>query len=229
MIKLCFVLAAAAFMLMLTGLSPAQQASVPFDELVREDMFNGFDGDEEAFDRALALCERRLAENPNDAEAMVWHGLGQMFRASRAFLAGGREQGIAFSRQAFDEMAKAITIAPDSPAVLLVRGSTLLAFGRDMPGGERPSDYVQIAMGDLEKALEIQKPYFATLSTHARGELLGALADGWSLLDERERSRTFLARITGELPDTKYAAAATARLDNPADRRPLTCLGCHQR
>jgi hypothetical protein len=54
------------------------------------------------------------------------------------------------------------------------------------------------------------------------------LADGWSPLDERERSRTFLARITGELPDTKYPAAATARLDNPADRRPLTCLGCRQ-
>jgi tetratricopeptide (TPR) repeat protein len=227
MTKVNVALAIAGLVLLLTG-ARAQEPAARFDLLVREDMFAGFDGDEDAFDRAIALCERRLAENPNDAEPLVWHGASLMFRAGRAALAGGREQSAAFSRQALGEMARAVALAPDVVGVLVVRGAVLLRAGKEMPDGPVAREYLRIAMGDLEKALRLEQPYFATLSTHGKGELLGALAEGWSRLDETESSRAYLTRLVAELPDTKYAAAAKARLADPADRRAITCVGCHR-
>ena len=228
MIRIHAGLAAAGLALTLAS-SLAQEPPARFDLQVRADMFAGFlDGDEEAFERAIALCERRLAANPDDPEPLVWHGAGLMFRAGRAFAAGGREQGIAFDRQGFDEMNRAVALAPDSVAVLILRGAMLLATAKSMPAGARAREYIRIAMGDFEKALQHQQPFFAKLSTHGRGEMLGALADGWARLDDGEKSRAYLGRLVAELPDSKYAVAARARLDNPADRRPLTCLGCHR-
>jgi tetratricopeptide (TPR) repeat protein len=192
-------------------------------------MFNGFDGDEEAFDRAMALCEQRLAANPDDPEPLVWHGTGLMFRAGRAFMTGGREQGIAFTRQGIEEMNRAVALAPDAVGVLIPRGAVLLGAAKQMPDGARARDYLRIAMGDFEKTLHLQQSYLATLPTHSKGELLGALAEGWARLDEVEKSRGYLSELVKELPDTKYAAAAKTRLANPADRSPLTCLGCHRR
>ncbi|HML13652.1 MAG TPA: hypothetical protein VK456_10120 [Xanthobacteraceae bacterium] len=223
-----YVVAAVAFGLSLT-VSFAQQPTARFDLLVREDMFAGFfDGDEEAFDRAMALCERRLAANPDDPEPLVWHGAGLMFRAGRAFAAGGREQGIAFNRQGLDEMNRAVALAPDKAAVLIPRGAVLLSAGKEMPDGARAREYIRIAVEDFEKALQQQQPFFAKLSMHAKGELLGALADGWSRLGETEKSRVYQRRLIAELPDSKYAVAAKARLENGADRSPMTCLGCHR-
>jgi hypothetical protein len=227
MIRIQVVLAAAALALSLAG-SHAQERAGRFDYLVREDMFNGIEGDEAAFERAMALCEQRLATNPDDPEPLVWHGVGLMFRAGRAFMAGGRDQSIAFGRQGFAEMARAVALAPDNVAVLIPRGAALLATAKEMPDGARAREFLRTAMDDFERALRIQQPYLARLSTHGKGELLGALADGWSRLDDTEKSRVYLRQLIDELSETKYAAAAKARLANPADRSPVTCLGCHR-
>lgn len=208
--------------------SLAQAPSDRFDVQVRADMFDGFEGDEEAFDRAMALCERRLAANPDDPEPLVWHGAGLMFRGGRAFMAGGRDQGIAFTRQGLDEMKRAVALAPDAVGVLIPRAAVLLDAARRMPDGALARDYLRVAVGDFEKALRIQQPYVATRSVHAKGELLGALAEGWSRLGETEKSHAYLRQLIDELPDSKYAAAAKARLANPADRSAMTCLGCHR-
>jgi len=80
-------LALAGCVVFLSSVALSQEASGRFDYLVREDMFKGFEGDIEAFDRAMALCENRLASNPDDAEALVWHGAGLLVRAGAAFRA----------------------------------------------------------------------------------------------------------------------------------------------
>jgi hypothetical protein len=210
------------------AVSHAQERRDRFDYQVRADMFNGFEGDEEAFERAMALCEQRLAANPDDPEPLVWHGVGLMFRAGRAAMAGGRDQSAAFGRQGFAEMARAVSLAPDTVAVLIPRGAVLLAAAKDMPDGPRAREFVRMSMHDFERALKIQQPYLARLSTHGKGELLGGLAEGWTRLDDTEKSRLYLQQLVDELPESKYAAAAKARLANPADRSPVTCLGCHR-
>jgi hypothetical protein len=221
-------LAAGLLVLALSG-SFAQAPTQRFDYLVRGDMFEGFDGDEEAFDRAMALCETRLAANPDDPEPLVWHGIGLMFRAGRAFTAGGRERGVAFERQGLEEMNRAVALAPDAVGVLIPRAAVLLSVAKQMPDGARAREYVRVAVGDFEKSLGLQQSRLATLSIHAKGELLGGLAEGWSRLGETEKSRVYLTRLVSELPDSRYAAAAKMRLENPADRSALTCLGCHRR
>lgn len=227
MITFRIIPAAAMFVLTLAA-ALAQAPADRFDLQVRADMFNGFEGDEEAFDRAMALCEQRLAANPDDPEPLVWHGTGLMFRGGRAFMAGGRDQGIAFTRQGLDEMNRAVALAPEAVGVVIPRGAVLMGAAKEMPDDARAREYVRVAMGDFENALRLQQPYFARLSLHAKGELLGALAEGWARLGETEKSRAYLDQLIAELPDSKYAAAAGARLANPADRSPMTCLGCHR-
>jgi hypothetical protein len=126
MIRISLVLAAVAFVAAL-AVSHAQERAGRFDYLVRADMFYGFEGDEEAFERAMALCEQRLAANPDDPEPLAWHGVGLMFRSVRAAMADGREQAAGFGRQGFAEMARAVALAPDTVGVLIPRGAVLLA------------------------------------------------------------------------------------------------------
>ena len=98
-----------------------------FDYLVREDMFRGFAGDTAAFERAMALCETRLAEDPNNAEALVWHGTGLLFRAGEAVRTGDHDKGVALNRTGLAEMAKAVALRPNDISVLIPRGSVMLA------------------------------------------------------------------------------------------------------
>jgi hypothetical protein len=219
-------LALAGCVALLSTMAPAQDAGTRFDYLVREDMFKGFEGDIEAFDRAMALCERRLASNPDDAEALVWHGAGLMVRAGAAFRAGGREQGIRLTLQATAEMNRAVALKPDSVSVLIPRATSLLGAATHMADSSRRRDYARQAAGDLEKVLALQQAFFAMLAAHPKGELLGALAESWSLVGESDRARGYLVRIADELPGTKYADAARQRLDNSGANPPITCLGC---
>src|SRR5258706_13442887 len=63
-------------------------ASQRFDYLVRADFFAGAAGDEARLAHVMDVCEQALAQNPNHAEAHVWHGAGLLVRAGRAFRHG---------------------------------------------------------------------------------------------------------------------------------------------
>src|SRR5262245_24800304 len=45
-----------------------------FDYLVRADFFAGAAGDDARLQKVIDTCERALEQNPQHAEAMVWHG-----------------------------------------------------------------------------------------------------------------------------------------------------------
>jgi hypothetical protein len=65
------------------------------------------------------------------------------------------------------------------------------------------------------------------MSEHGRGEVLGALADGWLMLGDTAQAEVFLDRMASELPGTAYAKNAVQRRADPSGRTLLTCLGCH--
>ncbi len=65
------------------------------------------------------------------------------------------------------------------------------------------------------------------MKEHGRGELLGALADGWLQLGDVDKARPYLDRMTTELAGTAYDKNAALRHADPAAKAPLTCLGCH--
>ena len=228
MTKLASWLIAAGLTITAAGMAHPQPGPNRFDYEVREDMFRGFfGGDKAAFARAMALCEARLAENPEHAQALVWHGIGRLLQAGEAIRTGDRDKAAALNQQAVVEMAKAVALRPNDVGVLLPRGAALFAAAQQTPDIERARPYVETAVGDFEKAMALQQRRLAGLAVHPKGELFGGLAEGWSRLGDAQKARFYLTRMIAELPDTPYSAAAQARLDNPGANSQITCLGCH--
>ena len=85
-----------------------------------------------------------------------------------------------------------------------------------------------VALFDRElRYLAASAAWWGRLDSHGRGEVLGALAEGWLQLGDLARARPYLDRMMSELPDTPYARNAAVRRADSAAKVPLTCLGCH--
>jgi len=215
--------------LLMFSASLAALAQQRFDFKVREDMFAGMDGDTDAFDRALKLIEATLAADPDHAEALVWRGDGRLFLSGQAFQRGATGEGRTLAAQGMADMERAVALAPASIGVRIPRATGLMPFARGLRPFDRPEAdrLTRIAIGDFEFTIAASAVKWDTLAEHNRGELLGALADGWLQLGESARASAYLDRMTAELPGTLYARNAALRRADPAARVPLTCLGCH--
>src|SRR6185503_8614832 len=79
-----------------------------FDYLVRADFFAGAAGDDARLQKAIDVCERALAANPQHPEAMVWHGATVLVRASQAFQKGDAANGRPLFEKGVKEMSDAV-------------------------------------------------------------------------------------------------------------------------
>jgi len=205
------------------------QRAERFDMKVREDMFAGFDGDETAFARAMALVERTLAQTPDHAEALTWRGAARLFQAGHAFGRKAFAEGMRLQAEGLADLERGVALEPNSPGTRALRGPVLMIYA----AGLRPHDraladrLTTTAIGDFEFMVAREQPRWSGLAAHDRGELLGGLAAGWLQLDEPVKAAPYLERIMAELPNTAYAKAAAQRRADPASKAALTCLGCH--
>jgi tetratricopeptide (TPR) repeat protein len=215
--------------LMLTGgLVLAQQR---FDDLVRGDFFAGVSGNKEALDRGMKKTEEILANEPNHAEAKVWHGSGLMTRSGEAFQKGDFQNGMSLWQQALKEMEQAVQLDPTNVGVLIPRGAVLITASRFTPP-EMGKPILEVGVADFEKVLKLQEAYFSSLGTHPRGELLTGIAEGWSRLGNQDKARQYFERIASELSGSVYEQKARAWLENkPEVKSPafFNCSGCHVR
>src|SRR6185369_2035569 len=92
-----------------------------FDYVVREDFFAGFGGNDEALKRAMTKTEAALAEEPNHAEALVWHGAGLYFQAGQLFRKGDMPAGQQLATKGLEEMDRAVALSPKSVGVRVPR------------------------------------------------------------------------------------------------------------
>ncbi len=113
------------------------------------------------------------------------------------------------------------------PNLTKISGVTFEYYEQSFPELPRFDRLTATAIGDFEFVVAASTPWWSTMKEHGRGELLGALADGWLALSETAKANTYLDRMASELPGTAYATNAAARRADPAARVPLTCLGCH--
>ena len=202
-----------------------------FDFKVREDMFAGFDGDTAAFDRAMKLIADTLAADPDHAEALVWRGDGRLFLAGQAFQRGAISEGQASGGARHCRPgSRRVACSPTISRVRVPRAAGLLPFAR----GLRPFNRARSGPPDQDRHRRLRvrgggqrARTGAGSSEHGRGELLGALADGWLQLGDVAKANVYLDRMSAELPGTPYARNAALRRADPAARVPLTCLGCH--
>jgi tetratricopeptide (TPR) repeat protein len=209
----------------LLGIAAAQDR---FDMKVRNDFFAGFAGNQQALDRAMNFCEKALAANPQNAEAMVWHGAGALYQSGQFFQAGDRAKGGEFWQRALAEMDAAVAIAPDRVSVRIPRGAALLTASRNLASPEMARPLIEKAVSDYKRSLEIQKDRLDSLGTHARGELLIGLADGYARLGKDDQAASYFERIRAALPGTPYAASAEKWLQTKTlGPHEAGCLGCH--
>lgn len=211
------------------SLSLAALAQQRFDFKVREDMFAGMDGDQVSFDRALKLIADTLAVDPDHAEALVWRGDARLFQSGQAFQRRAFAEGQALAAQGIADMERAVSLAPTSIAVRIPRATGLMPFARGMRAHNRAEAdrLTKVAIDDFEFVITAVAPQWSAMKEHGRGELLGALADGWLQLGEVAKANVYLDRMTAELPGTPYARNAAQRRADPAAKAALTCLGCH--
>jgi len=214
------------------GVQPPGAPAPPqrFDMLVRADFFAGFRGDEARLRKAMVFCERTLAANPKDAEAMVWHGAGLLFESGQAFRSGDAAAGQSLWKQGLDQMNAAVALAPDNVGVLIPRGATLIVATRGVPDAAQARALLASAVADYEQVLAIQTPYWERLGDHARGELLFGLAEAEHRLGNHAKAQAYFERLVKDAPASGEAGKARTWLDTGAlpKSEGLGCVGCHQ-
>lgn len=210
-----------------TAPPPASPSPARFDMDIRADFFAGISGDEAAFTRAMTRCEEILAQDPNHAEALVWHGSGLLSMGGMAFQTGDLQKGGELWGKGLGEMNQAVTLAPDNIAVRVPRGATLFEASRRMPDPKQSVGLLRIAVEDYEHALTLQQAFFAKLSDHAKGELLFGLADGWARLGDKEKATQYFTRLTADAAASGRSKYAKAWLAGDPPKDAGRCVGCH--
>lgn len=207
-----------------------QKPAVRFDMRVRDDFFAGMMGDRARLDRGMKICEQILARNPRDADALVWHGGGLLTRASQAYAKGDSALGDRLWKRGIKEMNDAVVFEPANLAVKIGRSATLIGIaqsGWDQSDAQARA-LLKSALDDYEEVYRRQKPHFAKLSNHSRGELLFGLASGWSILGDHTKAREYLILILEACKDTGYEREARPWLEKPAPTViQHDCAGCH--
>jgi hypothetical protein len=211
--------------LLAAGIVSAQQR---FDLTVRNYFFAGFSGNAAAMEKGMKICEDILATDPKNAEALVWHGSGELYAAGQAFRAGDQQKGGELWQRGLQEMDTAVELAPDDLGVRIPRGSVLLTASRRLPNPEMARPLVEKGLADFEKTYDLQASRLADLGTHPRGELMIGLADAYSRTGHPEKAEVWFERIQKEMKGTVYAKSASVWLETktlaPAQ---AGCLGCH--
>jgi hypothetical protein len=200
-----------------------------FDMVVRTDFFAGFAGDPARLQKGMQTCEQILMTNPRHAEALVWHGSGLFFQAGQAFAAGDMARGGELSGRGLAEMNRAVSLEPDNVGVLIPQGAMLLIGSRNIPG-DAGRMLLEQAVGDYEKVLAIQAPYFSTLGDHPKGELLFGLAEGYARLGRPEVARRYFEQLIRDAPGSGQAPRARTWLETGVVPKGegLGCVGCHK-
>ncbi len=203
------------------------QAQQRYDHRVRNDFFAGFTGDAAALERGMKAAEATLGENPDHAEALVWHGSGLYYMAGQAFQKGDVEKGMALAQKGIAECDRAVALEPDNIGVRVPRGAMLMMATR-FQQGPHVKALVARALSDYEKAYEIQQSFLDKLGTHPKGELLLGLADGYNRTGDKEKAKMFYQRAAAELPGSPYERSAREWLDTGSlAPQKAGCLGCH--
>jgi tetratricopeptide (TPR) repeat protein len=207
----------------LLGQSPAR-----FDHKVRNDFFAGFAGDREAFARGMKTAAETIAENPNHAEALVWHGAGLYLMAGQAFQKGDSQKGMELYGKAFAEMDKGVQLEPKSIGVRIPRGSALLAATSMQKMDDRVRSEVKRAAEDFQVTFDMQKDSLDKIGEHPLGQLLLGLGDAYSRLGETEKAKIYFDLLEAKLPGTEWGKRAAAwKQTGKLTVQQQQCVGCH--
>ena len=199
-----------------------------FHQTAGELFYAGFAGDEEALERAMKYVEETLAADPEHPGALVWQATAWSYQSGAVFAQGDWETGQALLDKSLAQFDHAVDVAPDSLQTRTPRASVLLSIARHTDDDTTRNRYLETALEDYRKILELRTPALDSLTVHGRGELLGGLAEVLWRLERHDDAKVYLHRMLAELPESKYAVLAQRQLDGPDAPVELTCFGCEE-
>lgn len=214
----------AAVMILTAGALLSQDR---FDFKVRNYFFAGLAGDAASLEEGMKICEKILATDPKQPEALVWHGMGLVSESRTAFQKGDQQNGAILWQRGLEEMDQAGEMAPNDLGVRIVRGAVLLVASQYLPE-EAAHPLIEKGLSDYEKAYSVQGPDLTHLGTHKSGELMIGMADAYARLGQQEKAQQWFERIQKDLPGTPYAKSAAVWLETKTlAPQQAGCLSCH--
>jgi len=213
--------------MLLAATSVTVFAQTRFDMVVRDDLFGGLAGNRESLARGLATCEKILAGNPKDAEAMVWHGIGTLILSRLEFEKGDAQGALMLVQKGTAEMDRAVELEPDNLGVRIPRGAALRDATQQLPPF-LSEPLLEKARSDFQYTFDLQKDNLPK-GEHPLGELLQALGDIYSRQNKPDEAAKYYGLLNDRLRATDYSKRAAEWLKTrqtlPAERS--GCIGCH--
>jgi tetratricopeptide (TPR) repeat protein len=224
-LRIAYLAAAAMASFFMGSLSRAQDR---YDHRVRQFFFTGFTGNMEELEKGMKITEATLKENPNHAEALVWHGSGMYYQAGQAFQKGDRQKGMELAMKGIAMMDKAVELEPDNVGVRIPRGAMLLTATRFQPPSDFVASLVARAGADYEHVYKLQEKHLNQLGSHPQGELLFGMADVANRKGDKEKARAVYTQAAESLPGTPYEKFAREWLEKGTlSAQKSGCIGCH--
>jgi hypothetical protein len=216
-------LASFAFVAVLSATAVSAQPEPQLDG----GFFAALGGDSAAIQAVLESTAQALAQNANDAEALVEHGFMTVFAGSVAARAG-EPDGMSRIGAGMAEMDRAVALAPDNGRVRVLRGIMLQQASYDAPATVA-HPMLENARSDFDRAYALQVDVLDLLGEHRLGELLQIKADIESRLALTAEAEETYRLLSAKLPNTEYAERAGEWLQTRSSlpRNKTTCIGCH--
>ena len=207
----------------------ALQAQARLDSnQMRNDLFAAMGGKPDALKRMLDTSQKLLDQNPDHAQALVWHGaatIGSFFMEAQK---GNAQAAMSIFQKGAADMDRAVSLAPDDIEVRILRSVLYGPASRQFPL-PLAQDMLEKARTDLQHAYDLQQSHLSELGTHPLGELLQALADANSRQGRTDNAEKYYRLIQTMLKDTEYArrAGEWMKTKQPLPEAQTNCVGCH--
>jgi len=209
----------------------AQTPKPTFYTMVREDTFAGYmGGDMARFERGMRYTEQVLADNPQNADALVWKGGGRVFLATRLYAQDLNAKADILYEGGLALMEQAVANQPGNAGVRASYGGVLAYLAPRLPEGRRKAA-LEKARSMYEWLYKAQEQVLDRLPVHFRGETLAGLAETNQKLGDVKQAQVYLKRILASLPDTPYAGTAESWLAHPESagaNQQMVCGTCHE-
>jgi hypothetical protein len=192
-----------------TTAHPTSTGAVP--QTILDDFIAGFNGDDQAIDRAMKASGDLVAKDPTNAEALAWHSSGKGVQTGAAFRAGDFQKGMQLWRESQEGMNKAIEMDPNNPRIRVIRGKSMLEGSLHDPNPATSNASAQMAIDDLEMTVSLLGDKFEkNTSKSFRQEMYSWMYQAAAKVGDKEKAEKY-KKLAGDAAD-----AAKKRLEESA-------------
>ena len=195
---------------------------------MRNDLFAAMAGNADALKRVLDATQKVLIENPDHAQALVWHGAATLNGVFIEAEKGNSQAAMSKFQNGVAEMDRAVSLAPDDIEVRIIRAVLYQPASRQMPP-TFAEGMLEKARTDFQRTFDLQQSQLRKLGTHPLGELLQGLGDTNSRQGKTGEAEKYYRMMQTMLKDTEYARRADEwmKTKQPLPAAQTACVGCH--